>query len=404
MQLYGMGSAPDAPPRPSAQLKSSHEVLVTWRPADGDATPPVHKYRAQRRDGPRDGWHTVYDGPARSLIDVVDVGLGGSYAYRVQAWSLVGGSAWSASVTVSAWSLAELGSLALSLLSALAVGWQVPAVQRGARSFWQRVYHVYKDLPLPTSPRPLRGVGSAAYRLAAKNFARAEPLAAGAGAAHAATPAAAHGGGGSRAEAGATPTAPRAAAAAGGEADEAHGRGRSHWAVLQEQLRSADVLRRLKAVSASLTPSSSYTAAMNKLADADADRAAAPQVPPRQTAPSPSAPPPFDEHEPEWHLSDWAVHAVAAALKSLDRVRRITKDSSLDHMRDDDINNIDRCYLCHRTVGTIFHIRHICTQCKRIFCAKCGHTPHAFPSVICNDGCICRHHMHMMQSAQGARR
>jgi hypothetical protein len=101
-----------------------------------------------------------------------------------------------------------------------------------------------------------------------------------------------------------------------------------------------------------------------------------------------------------WHLSEWAVHAVAATLKSIDSVRTIHQDRSLVLLHDDDINNIDRCYLCHQTVGSVFRIRHICRQCRRIFCADCGHTPHPFPSVICNDKCICRHH-HVQGTASG---
>jgi hypothetical protein len=72
MQLYGMGEPPEPPPRPRARMKSDHTLVVTWRPAEVEATPHIHKYRLQRRDDPWGAWLTIYDGPALSLVDEVE--------------------------------------------------------------------------------------------------------------------------------------------------------------------------------------------------------------------------------------------------------------------------------------------------------------------------------------------
>ncbi|KAG8470322.1 hypothetical protein KFE25_008743 [Diacronema lutheri] len=453
MRLYGMGVPPAPPPRPSARATSSHQIVVTWRAAEPDALPHVHKFRVQRRDSRRGAWRSVYDGPAVSFVDVVEVVVGVSYEYRVQAWSLIGGSAWSPSATVAAWSVGELVSMALSALSALGLVWHVPAVQHAARRFGLRVWAAYKDIPLPSSPRPRRAPLRGYLRHLGPRIVHAVPLPIAATLStishplgrlvpsalsewwrasaplspDLATPVSCRAPSGATTGPAAPPPPPRAAAPAV--------QPRSHWSVLQEQLRSADMMRHLKAVSASLTPSSSVPADLRALGDgaaADqpprprdyggggsplcATRSAkmlsqlsrrAPTPPPpargraRTALPPPAVEPDADAHDEHthtahaWHLSDWAVHALAGALKSLDSMRRVAKDSSLAHLHDDDINDIDRCYLCHRTVGRVpWRIRHICRQCRRIFCADCGRTPHPLGSVICNDGCICRHHLH----------
>ncbi|KAJ1623338.1 hypothetical protein T492DRAFT_912673, partial [Pavlovales sp. CCMP2436] len=172
MQLYGMGEPPEPPPRPSARMKSGHELVVTWRPSDVEAAPQIHKYRLQRRDSPRGAWHTVYDGPARSLVDVVEAKVGARFEYRVQAWNVIGGSGLSAVATVAMWTLGNMASFAFSLLAIVCVLWKVPGVQDCSRRFQLRVWAVYKDIPLPTSPRPpvpqaLCVLEPAAYRMAA---------------------------------------------------------------------------------------------------------------------------------------------------------------------------------------------------------------------------------------------